>query len=218
MDRAFEERYGVQKSVQAYAEAYEQAVQLMRSRDLAAFDLTQEPEELRAAYGRNEFGQGVLLARRLAEHGSRFIEVTNGGWDSHNENFDAMDERIPAVDRALAALLADLDARGMLDDTLVVLTTEFGRTPEITKDRNGRNHHAKAFSSLLAGGGIRGGVKHGATDTRGEEIVADKVRVTDFNATIAHALGIPTDLVVHSPSGRPFKVADDGQPVLSLFA
>jgi uncharacterized protein (DUF1501 family) len=97
----------------------------------------------------------------------------------------------------------------MLDDTLVVLTTEFGRTPEITKDRNGRNHHAKAFSSLLAGGGIRGGVKHGATDTRGEEIVADTVRVTDFNATIAHALGIPTDLVVHSPSGRPFKVADD---------
>lgn len=218
MDRAFEERFHAEKAVHAYAEAYEQAVQLMRSRDLAAFDLDQEDAALRDAYGRNDFGQGVLLARRLVEHGVRFVEVASGGWDTHNENFETLEDRIPPVDRALAALLADLDARGMLDDTLVVLTTEFGRTPEITRDRNGRNHHAKAFSSLLSGGGIRGGVVHGRTDERGDEIVEGKVRVTDFNATIAHALGIPIDFVLHSPSGRPFKVADDGQPVLSLFA
>ena len=218
MDRAFEERYGAQKSVKAYAEAYEQAVHLMRSQDLAAFDLAQEPDAIRDAYGRDDFGQGVLLARRLAEHGVRFIEVTNGGWDTHNENFEALEDRIPPVDRALAALLADLDARGMLDDTLVVLATEFGRTPEITRERNGRNHHAKAFSCLLAGGGIKGGIRHGRTDERGEEIVEDKVRVVDFNATIGHAMGIPHDFVVHSPSGRPFKIADDGRPVMDLFA
>jgi hypothetical protein len=218
MDRAFEAKHGEAKIVKAYSEAYEQAVQLMRSKDLAAFDLAQEDDELRDAYGRNEFGQGVLLARRLVEHGVRFVEVNSGGWDTHNENFEALEERIPPVDRAVAALLADLEARGMLDDTLVVLTTEFGRTPEITRDRNGRNHHAKAFSSLLAGGGIKRGFVHGRTDERGDEIVDGKVRVQDFNATIAHALGIPLDFVLNSPSGRPFKVADDGQAVLELFA
>ncbi|MFO1052036.1 MAG: DUF1501 domain-containing protein [Planctomycetota bacterium] len=218
MDRAFESRYGGEQGVQSYAEAYDQAVHLMRSSDLAAFDLAQEPDAIRDAYGRDSFGQGVLLARRLAEHGVRFIEVTSDGWDHHNDIFDSLEDRVPPVDRALAALLSDLEARGMLDDTLVVLGTEFGRTPEITRDRNGRNHHAKAFSCLLAGGGIRGGQVHGRSDERGDEIVEDKVRVVDFNATIAHAIGIPHDFVVHSPSGRPFKVADDGRPVMALFA
>ncbi|MGE0141833.1 MAG: DUF1501 domain-containing protein [Planctomycetota bacterium] len=218
MDRAFEESLGGDRQVAAYSEAYDQAVQLMNSRDLLAFDLDQEEDALRDAYGRNEFGQGVLLARRLAEHGVRFIEVTSGGWDTHTDNEERLSDLIPPVDRALAALLADLDARGMLHDTLVVLTSEFGRTPEITRERNGRNHHAKAFSSLLAGGGLRGGVKYGRTDDNGDEVVENKVRVVDFNATIAHALGIPHDFVVNSPSGRPFKVADDGRPILELFA
>lgn len=218
MNRSFEERYGAQKLVRSYAEAYEQAVELMRSRDLAAFDLAEEPDPIRDAYGRDRFGQGVLLARRLCEHGVRYVEVTSGGWDTHNENFDAMDEKCPELDRTLATLLSDLEARGMLEDTLVVLSTEFGRTPEIVAERNGRNHHPKAFTCLLAGGGIRGGVRHGRTDDRGEEVVEGKVTVPDFNATIAFALGLPLDHVTYSPTGRPFRVADEGRPVLELFA
>jgi hypothetical protein len=217
MDEEFEARYGAQKLVRSYAEAYDQAVELMRSRDLAAFDLEAEPAAIRAAYGRDRFGQGVLLARRLCEHGVRFVEVQSGGWDTHVENFEAMDEKCPELDRTLATLLADLEARGMLEDTLVVLATEFGRTPEIVAGRNGRNHHPQAFSCLLAGGGIRGGVCHGRTDERGDEVVEAKVSVPEFNATIAHALGLPVDQVITSPSGRPFRVADEGRPILVLF-
>ncbi|MBK8976960.1 MAG: DUF1501 domain-containing protein [Planctomycetes bacterium] len=203
---------------QAYDEAYAQAVELMGSRDLLAFDLGQESAALRDAYGRERVGQACLLARRLVEHDVRFVEVVVGGWDTHNENFEALEERLPPLDQALAALLADLDARGLLEETLVVVATEFGRTPQINDQRNGRDHHPKAFSCLLAGGGIRGGHVHGSTDARGEEITAGRVTVADFNATIATALGLPVDEVYHSPSGRPFQVANKGQPVREVFA
>ena len=139
----------------------------MDSKDLASFDIAAEPENVRAAYGDNRFGQGCLLARRLVERGVRFVEVVSGGWDTHSENFDRMGDLCPPVDRALAALLADLDARGLLDETLVVLATEFGRSPDIVTDRgNGRNHYPKAFSGLLAGGGIRGGQAYGKDGRR----------------------------------------------------
>lgn len=217
MNAEFAQSYGGVKSVRAYAEMYDQAVKLMESKDLLAFDVSQESEAMRAAYGSDRFGQGCLLARRLVEHGVRFIEVVSGGWDTHNQNFDAMEEKLPAVDRALSTLLMDLDARGLLDETLVVLTTEFGRTPDVVKERQGRNHYPKAFSSMLAGGGIRGGQKFGSTCPEGREIVRDKVTVQAFNATIAHALGMPVDHVLHSPSGRPFQVAHKGKPVMELF-
>jgi hypothetical protein len=218
MNESFEESFGGVKSVRAYTEMYEQAVALMESKDLAAFEIAKEPEEMRAAYGNNRFGQGCLLARRLVEHGVRFVEVVNGGWDTHVENFDEFDDKAPPVDRAIATLLADLDARGLLEETLVVVTTEFGRTPDITPGNNGRNHYPRAFSSLLAGGGIRGGQVWGQTDEEGREIVADKVTVPDFNATIAHACGLPLEHEFYSPSGRPFRVADKGRPVKELFA
>ncbi|MCB9891196.1 MAG: DUF1501 domain-containing protein [Planctomycetes bacterium] len=217
MNQAFAEKHA-QTGVDAYTDMYDQAVKLMSSRDLEAFDITKEDAALREAYGDDRFGQGCLLARRLVEHGVRFVEVVNGGWDTHNENFDAMGERCPPVDQALSALLADLDARGLLDDTLVVLTTEFGRTPQIVQERNGRNHYPKAFSALLAGGGIRGGHVHGKTNETGEEIVEGRVTVPDFNATIAHALGLPVDHILYSASGRPFTVAHKGQPVKEVFA
>lgn len=201
----------------AYAQMYDEAVRLMQSRDLAAFDLTDEPDSLRDAYGRDRFGQGCLLARRMVEQGVRFVEVVSGGWDSHNENFETMEEKCPELDRALAALLGDLEARGMLEETLVVLATEFGRTPDINS-RVGRDHHPQAFTCLLAGGGVRGGVKYGMTDEEGREIVEDKVTVPDFNATLAYALGLPLDHVLTSPEGRPFTVADKGEPVTALFA
>jgi uncharacterized protein DUF1501 len=207
------------KEVKGYGDMYAEAVKLMSSADLAAFDLNGESAKVRAAYGENPFGQGCLLARRLVEHGVRFVEVTKGGWDTHNDNFDEMEEKCPEVDRALASLISDLEARGLLDETLIVLATEFGRTPEIVTERgNGRNHHPKAFSCLLAGGGIQGGRTWGKTDERGENVIENKVLVPDFNATIAHALGLPLDHVLTSPSGRPFTVAHKGKPILELFA
>jgi len=206
-----------QKDVRAYSDMYDEAVRLMNSKDLEAFDLRKEPDQIRQAYGTSSFGQGCLLARRLIENKVRFVEVEHGGWDTHNENFEAMEEKLPVVDQALSALLSDLDSRGLLEETMVVLTTEFGRTPKIVTERSGRNHYPKAFSALMAGGGIKGGLKYGKTDATGEEVIEGKMSVPDFNATIAYGLGLPLDHIVHSPSGRPFTVADKGKPVTELF-
>lgn len=216
MNQQFVGRYD-QKQVRAYSGMYDEAVRLMKSKDLLAFDLSEEAPAAREAYGEDDFGQGCLLARRLVEHGVRFVEVDYGGWDTHNDNFTQMAEKGAILDQALSALLNDLALRGMLNDTLVVLATEFGRTPTIVAERNGRNHYPQAFTCLLAGGGIRGGIKYGRTDKEGREVVEDLVTVPDFNATIAHAMGLPLDEEVLSPSRRPFKVADDGAPVLALF-
>jgi len=206
-----------QKDVRAYSDMYDEAVRLMNSKDVEAFDLRKEPDALRQAYGTSSFGQGCLLARRLVENNVRFVEVEHGGWDTHNENFESMEEKLPVIDQALSALLSDLDSRGLLEETLVVLATEFGRTPKIVTERMGRNHYPKAFSGLMAGGGVRGGQKYGKTDATGEEVIENKVTVPDFNATIAYALGLPLDHIVHSPSGRPFTVADKGKPVTAIF-
>ena len=215
LNKRFEEQFD-QRQVRAYRDLYDEAVHLMRSRDLAAFDLGAEDERIRASYGTGNFGQGCLLARRLVEHDVRFVEVNLGGWDTHNDNFDRVEEKCQELDRALAALLADLNRRGLLSETLVVLATEFGRTPRITDDM-GRDHHPAAFSCLLAGGGINGGQIYGQSDERGG-LVADKpVTIPDFNATIAYALGLPIEKVIHSSTGRPFTVAHKGKPLTALF-
>lgn len=205
------------KSVRAYAGMYDEAVQLMKSEDLQAFDLSREPESIRQKYGDHKFGQGVLLARRLVEQDVRYVEVDYGGWDTHVDNFTRLGEMTPALDQALAALLSDLHDRGLLQETLVVLATEFGRTPDIVDDRSGRNHYPKAFSCLLAGGGIRGGQTYGSTDKEGREVTEDAVTVPDFNATIAMAMGLPLKSEIYSPTKRPFTVADDGEPLTQLF-
>ncbi len=214
-DAEFHRKYN-QKKTRAYTDMYDDAIKLMKSRDLAAFELNQESKIIREAYGTNPFGQGCLLARRLIEHDVRFVEVTLGGWDTHTNNFERVAENGQVLDQALATLLADLDNRGMLDETMVVLATEFGRTPKIN-DNEGRDHSPTAFSCAIAGGGIRGGQVYGETDTTGKIVNEDKVEVPDFNATIAYALGMPLEKTVYSPSGRPFRVADKGKPILSLF-
>jgi uncharacterized protein (DUF1501 family) len=196
---------------------YDDAIAMMKSEDLKAFDLTEEAAELRTAYGREAFGQGCLLARRLVERGVRFVEVSLGGWDTHNANFVRVPELCETLDKGLSTLLSDLHNRGLLQDTLVVLTTEFGRTPEINQNV-GRDHYPKAFSAAMWGGGVKGGNVHGQTDSTGREVVADKVKIEDMNATIAYALGLPLDQIIYSPSKRPFTIADKGQPVTSLFA
>ena len=204
------------KSVRAYKDLYQEAVTLMGSKDLTAFDITQEPEALRAHYGDNEFGHGCMLARRLIENDVRFVEVNLGGWDTHDDNFDRVENNAATLDQGLSALLADLSSRGMLDETLVVLASEFGRSPKINGN-NGRDHYPKAFTTLMAGGGIKGGQAYGKTDPSGAEPIENKLQIQDFNATIGYALGMPLDKVVISPQGRPFTMADKGRPVTALF-
>ena len=218
LDLSFERQYA-SKALQAYTDVYKDAIKLMGSRDLQAFDLNREPQKLQAAYGveQSQFSASCLLARRLIESGVRFVQLTSGGWDTHSNNHAGVESRCYEIDRPIAALLEDLDSRGLLEETLVVIGTEFGRAPVI--DQNlGRNHHPQAFTCILAGGGIQGGQVYGATDERGHSVVDDVVSIPDFNATIAYALGLPVDQVFYSASGRPFKVAGQGQPVVGLFA
>lgn len=218
LNRQFHDRYE-NADVKAYEELYQEAIRLMNSEDLKAFNLGEESGAARKHYGNGRFAQGCMLARRLVEHGVRFIEVQLGGWDTHYDNFAGVQGRCNEFDHAYAALISDLDSRGLLKDTLVVVATEFGRSPEIkTEHKNGRDHHPAAFSCLLAGGGVKGGFKYGETDPKGVKVRENPVEVQDFNATIAHALGLQHDKVLKSPSGRPFRMADEGSPVLDVFA
>jgi uncharacterized protein (DUF1501 family) len=222
MNRKFHDRYA-NADVKAYEELYREAINLMKSKDLAAFDLSRESQATRDLYGKGAFAQGCLLARRLVQHDVRFVEVQLGGWDTHYDNFAGVEGRCKEFDQAYAALLTDLEKTGKLQDTLVVVATEFGRTPEIQiAHAGGRDHHPSAFTCLLAGGGVKGGMKYGSTDASGSKVKDLPVSVQDFNATIAYALGLPHDLVLMSPSKRPFKFsgpdAAKAAPITSVFA
>jgi hypothetical protein len=215
LDADFEAAFD-QKNVRAYSQMYDRALSLMKSSDLAAFDLTQEPESVRKAYGADAFGQGCLLARRLTQRDVRFVEVAINGWDTHTANFVRTPELCDVLDRALSSLLTELSSQGLLKETMVVLATEFGRTPIINQNQ-GRDHFPKAFSCAMFGGGIRSGYVHGKTNKDGSDIEQDAIQIPDLNATIAAALGLPLDRVVMSPTGRPFTVAAKGKPVDALF-
>ena len=216
LDTEFLERYH-SKPIRAYGDMYADAVRLMESPDLDSFSIGKEDKKIRARYGEDPFGQGCLLARRLIESNVRTVEVSFTGWDTHANNFTSMPLLCQTMDRAVAALLDDLQRIGKLDDTVVVLTTEFGRTP-IVNQNIGRDHYPKAFTSVLAGGGFKGGTIHGKTSEGAEEVIENPVTIPDFNATIAYALGIPIDQTLYSPSKRPFTVAHKGKPELELFA
>ena len=216
LDVEFLERYH-SKPIRAYGDMYADAVRLMESSDLAAFSINKEDKKTRQRYGDDPFGQGCLLARRLIESNVRTVEVSLSGWDTHTNNFTSMPLLCQTMDQAMGALLEDLESSGKLDETVVVLTTEFGRTPIVNRNI-GRDHYPQAFTSVLAGGGFKGGYVYGKTSEGAEEVVEKPITIPDFNATIAYALGIPTDLVLNSPSKRPFSVAHKGQPVLDLFA
>ena len=216
IDAEFLKRYH-SKPIRAYGHMYADAVRLMDSPDLAAFDINREDENTKNRYGSEPFGQGCLLARRLIEKDVRSVEVSFGGWDTHQNNFTSIPELCHTMDQAVAALLDDLNRVGKLNDTVVVLTTEFGRTPQINQNV-GRDHYPQAFTSVLAGGGFKGGYIHGKTSEGGEEVIENSMTIPDFNATIAHALGIPVDHVLYSPTVRPFTVAHKGKPQLDLLA
>lgn len=207
-----------QKQVRAYTDLYDDAIRLMKSTDLEAFDLTKEDETIRSMYGDNNFGQGCLLARRLVETGVRYVEVQLGGWDMHNDVFGNMETRGATLDFGLSALLKDLERRGLLSETMVVVATEFGRSPEIKAGRVGRDHHPSAFSALVAGGGIKQGYVHGKSDKRGHYVDEDPVKMEDLNATIAYAMGMDINKTIYSPSGRPFKIANAGEVIRDILA
>lgn len=204
------------KSMQGHEDMYLDAVKLMASKDIEAFDLNKEPGDVKAKYGDTYFGRACLLARRLVEKGVRFIDISHGGWDTHDDNFARLKDTAGALDMGLSALIGDLSSRGMLDDTLICVVSEFGRTPEIN-NTNGRDHFPKCFSAFLAGGGLKGGQAYGKTNNDGTEIVEGKIGIPDLNATIAYGLGLPIDKVITSPDGRPFTIAHKGKPVVDLF-
>jgi hypothetical protein len=197
-------------------EAYRRADQLMHTPELRAFDLREEEDALRDAYGRTPFGQGCLLARRLVERGVRFVEVGLGGWDTHSNNFDGTEALMDTLDPGFSTLLLDLRRRGMLEETLVVWMGEFGRTPKINA-QNGRDHWPKNFCVAMAGGGIRGGRVVGATDAHGLEIRERPVPVEDYAATIYHCLGIDAKKPTINEIGRPLRIQNAGAPVRELL-
>lgn len=205
----------------------EQAISLIAGgQGRAAFDLDREAPETRDRYGRTTWGQSVLLARRLVEAGVSLVQVqwaatdtklpNSGGWDTHEKHSESLKGWLmPALDRTYAALLMDLEDRGLLDETLVCLVTEFGHTPKINA-KLGRDHWGSVFSVALAGGGIRGGVAHGASDERGAYPESDPVRPADYLATVYHCLGIPLETTVPDQEGRPLPITT-GQPVEAIL-
>jgi hypothetical protein len=197
---------------------YQRAYALISSQAAReAFNISAEPDDLRDRYGRSAMGQRLLLSRRLVEAGARFVSVIDGGWDHHEKIKQAMEGRVPPLDQGVATLIADLESRGLLEQTMVVLSTEFGRTVRINKD-GGRDHWPKAFSVVLAGGGIKGGVIHGKTDAYGSEPTDSPVGPGDIAATIFTQLGIDPERKLMSPGDRPIDIVRGGAPIGNVIA
>lgn len=189
-------------------ETEERAYDLILGDEGKVFDLSEEPKDIRAAYGRNTFGQSCLLARRLVERGFPYVTINSNGWDTHKGHFGAMRSKLPAMDRGLAALLQDLSDRGLLDTTIVWWSGEFGRTPKISWQPpwdGGRDHYGKVFSALLAGGGFRGGCVVGESDARGENVKHRPVYPADLIASMYEMLGIDPDGRLPNPQGAPVR-------------
>lgn len=202
--------------VEGRRQIYARAVHLMQSPQLEAFDLSAETLATLRAYGDSDFGRGCITARRLVERGVRFVEVVLDGWDTHQNAFDRTEKLCSTLDPALAALIDDLGSRGRLASTVVACMGEFGRTPQINA-KDGRDHWPHAWSAVLAGGGVRGGIVHGATDDDGAAPAGAAVRVPDLLATMATLLGLDPGATVLSPAGRPIAVTDDGVPIRALM-
>ncbi|MFT4841193.1 MAG: hypothetical protein ACI8UD_004277 [Planctomycetota bacterium] len=204
--------------VRATKSFYQQAWRLIDSPTAQqAFKIELEKKATRDRYGRNVIGQRLLLARRLVAAGVRFVAIPFGGWDHHENISTALRSRMPAVDQALAALIADLDERSMLDRTMVVLSSEFGRTPRINGTR-GRDHWPRAFSVVAAGGGLKRGYFHGHTDPNGSAPEEGAVSPADLAATMFTQLGIDPSRRLMSPGDRPIDIVRDGRVVRELLA
>lgn len=213
LDRAFLEDYR-STAARAHQANFQKALTLMRSGKTKAFELGREPDAVREKYGKNRFGQGCLLARRLVEEGVPFVEVALNGWDTHQNTAQRVKSLSATLDPAMAALVEDLNDRGLLDSTLVIWMGEFGRNP-----KNGSQHYARAWTTVLAGGGVRGGQVVGDTGRNGEDVKDRPVSPADFFATILKALGIDHTKNFTGRGGRPMPVVDkNARPVVEAFS
>jgi hypothetical protein len=210
-------------TVRSVDQYYQKAFALLGSgKTQHAFDLGQEPEKVRESYGRNLFGQSVLLGRRLVEAGVRLVHVNwirilEQGWDTHNDNFNALKNKLlPPADQAIAALLDDMNSSGLLKETLVIVMGEFGRSPKITAANAGREHWPQVFTILLAGAGMPSGRHYGASDRMGAAPVDKRITPGELSATIFHALGIDPSSQVTTMLERPWQICND-KPVLDLW-
>lgn len=205
-------------SVTAMNTFYERAYNLLGSAEAKqAFDLGKEDQKMKEAYGVNQAGQRLLMARRLVEAGCRLVTLTYGGWDMHQGITAAMNRTMPPLDQALSQLILDLEQRGLLDTTLVMVSSEFGRTPKVNKDA-GRDHYPKVFSVMLAGGGIKGGTIYGASNATASEPEFDPVGPEDLATTMYHQLGIVADKELMAPGDRPIEIVDGGKVLKDIVA
>ncbi len=201
---------------------YRRALEMMNSGAARAFDLTEESDAVRSAYGRGTFGQGCLMARRLIEQGVACVEVSLGSigggssWDTHTANFPTVKQLSTELDQGWSTLLAELAARGLLESTTVLWLGEFGRTPKINNN-SGRDHFPAAWSCVFAGGGIRGGQAYGKTSPDGMTVTAGKVDVGDVLATLSQAVGVAPATENMTAMGRPIKVAE-GKPIRKILS
>ena len=197
---------------------YQRAYSLISSEKAReAFNIEAEDGGLRDKYGRNTAGQRLLMARRLVEAGVRFVTVTYGGWDMHNQISTGMRRDMPALDQGLAALIEDLESRGLLERTLIMVSSEFGRTPKINNEA-GRDHWPKVFSVMLAGGGVKGGLVYGSSDATATEPEFDPVSPEDLATTMYHLLGIVADKELMAPGDRPIEICDGGKLIDGILA
>ncbi len=205
-------------SVKAMDTFYERAYSLISSQSAReAFDIDKEDAKLRDQYGRNTAGQRMLMARRLVEAGVRFVTLTYGGWDHHSNINAGFKRQMPDFDQALTTLINDLDSRGLLDTTLVMVSSEFGRTPKINRTA-GRDHWPKVFSVLLAGGGVKRGLIYGKSDPTASEPEENAVNPADLATTVYHLLGIVADKELMAPGNRPIEIVDGGKVVKGILA
>jgi len=204
-------------SLNAVNSFYQRAYGLISSdKAREAFNINKESSSLRDKYGRNTAGARMLLARRLVEAGTRFVTLTYGGWDMHNNIANGIKSQLPAFDQGFAALIEDLDDRGMLDSTLVCVSSEFGRTPKINGSA-GRDHWPRVFSTVIAGGGIKRGIVYGSSDATASEPEDDALSIEDWAATIYNRLGIVADKELMAPGDRPIEIVDGGKVIQELI-
>jgi uncharacterized protein (DUF1501 family) len=179
--------------------------------------MSKESNKTKDWYGRHQAGQRMLLARRLVEAGSRYIALTAGSWDHHDNIRDGIRKNLPPLDQAFSALIQDLDQRGLLDSTLVILNSEFGRTPKINKT-GGRDHYPKVFSMVMAGAGIKRGYIHGKSDSTSSMVEENPVEVADYARTVFTLMGIDPDKAIMSPGERPVRLVYGGRLINEILA
>ena len=204
--------------IETYDEFHQRAASMIlapEARD--AFAIEKEDAALRDRYGRTQFGQSCLLARRLIERGTRFVTVNFGGWDHHAKIFESLDKKLPDFDRGFATMIDDMHGRGLLQDTLVVCFGEFGRSPKINKDV-GRDHWGPAASLLFAGAGVKPGQIIGATDKEGARVTDSPSSPADVACTVYESLGIDPATTLHMPDGRPVQLLDEGKTIERLYS